>query len=386
MINHKRAPFDNPRCAARSTSRSTGDAYVKGVRHDGAVVGAALMPPPHGPWGLLDKELARWPAIASPPATRRRRSACSPRPASAPASRCGSRWSRAPRHLRRPRLVRRSTSSARWASRPPSSRSTRPQYFPALARREFQIGANLTASGIDDPDGYLFENFKCGASRNYTDYCDEAMDRLIDAAVAGARSRQAAEAGGGHPAQARGRRRPPDAGLAQGVLHPLAVREEPPPAQLALQLRPHAGGLARQVAHAIRPTNALSGTHLFTTTRSTSTAISPTPRTSATPQPPEHAAPHSQMILSNCWRRWPGGPADVPHAPRHGVNVPGPAARPGGGQRHRHQRHRLAPAAASEPRRLRTGHTAMRTLGQKPTRLAPFRKEYVQNGAGAAPR
>ena len=54
------------------------------------------------------------------------------------------------------------------------------QYFPALARRDYQIGANLTASGIDDPDGYLFENYKCGASRNYTDYCSEAMDRLID--------------------------------------------------------------------------------------------------------------------------------------------------------------------------------------------------------------
>jgi peptide/nickel transport system substrate-binding protein len=54
------------------------------------------------------------------------------------------------------------------------------QYFPALARRDYQIGANLTASGIDDPDGYLFENYKCGASRNYTDYCNETMDRLID--------------------------------------------------------------------------------------------------------------------------------------------------------------------------------------------------------------
>src|SRR5207249_4175262 len=30
------------------------------------------------------------------------------------------------------------------------------QYFPALARRDYQIGANLTASGIDDPDGYLY--------------------------------------------------------------------------------------------------------------------------------------------------------------------------------------------------------------------------------------
>src|SRR2546427_718612 len=54
------------------------------------------------------------------------------------------------------------------------------QYFPALARREFVIGANLTAGAFDDPDAYLFENYKCGTARNYTDYCNEAMDRLID--------------------------------------------------------------------------------------------------------------------------------------------------------------------------------------------------------------
>jgi peptide/nickel transport system substrate-binding protein len=53
-------------------------------------------------------------------------------------------------------------------------------WFPALARRDYLIGANLTAPGIDDPDVYLYENFKCGTSRNYTDYCNEAVDRLID--------------------------------------------------------------------------------------------------------------------------------------------------------------------------------------------------------------
>ena len=53
-------------------------------------------------------------------------------------------------------------------------------WFPTLARRDFQIGANLTAGGFDDPDAYLFENYKCGSPRNYTDYCSEEMDRMID--------------------------------------------------------------------------------------------------------------------------------------------------------------------------------------------------------------
>jgi peptide/nickel transport system substrate-binding protein len=42
------------------------------------------------------------------------------------------------------------------------------------------IGANLTAAAVDDPDVYFYENFKCGTSRNYTDYCSEQTDKLID--------------------------------------------------------------------------------------------------------------------------------------------------------------------------------------------------------------
>jgi peptide/nickel transport system substrate-binding protein len=53
-------------------------------------------------------------------------------------------------------------------------------WFPALARRDYHIGANLTAGGFDDPDAYLYENYRCGSSRNYTDYCSDEMDRLID--------------------------------------------------------------------------------------------------------------------------------------------------------------------------------------------------------------
>jgi peptide/nickel transport system substrate-binding protein len=55
-----------------------------------------------------------------------------------------------------------------------------PAWFPALARRDYHIGANLTAGGFDDPDAYLYENSKCGSSRKYTDYCSDEMDRLID--------------------------------------------------------------------------------------------------------------------------------------------------------------------------------------------------------------
>src|SRR6185436_9271649 len=55
------------------------------------------------------------------------------------------------------------------------------QWFPALARKDFVIAANLTAPGADDPDVMFYENFKCGTARNYSDYCDEQVDKMIDA-------------------------------------------------------------------------------------------------------------------------------------------------------------------------------------------------------------
>src|SRR5947207_1754233 len=41
-------------------------------------------------------------------------------------------------------------------------------------------GAHLTAAAVDDPDVYFHENYTCGTSRNYTDYCSEQTDKLID--------------------------------------------------------------------------------------------------------------------------------------------------------------------------------------------------------------
>ena len=52
-------PFDNLRCAGRSACAMDRRAYVQGVRHDGAVVGAALMPQPLGLLGRCPSRSCR---------------------------------------------------------------------------------------------------------------------------------------------------------------------------------------------------------------------------------------------------------------------------------------------------------------------------------------
>jgi ABC-type transport system substrate-binding protein len=57
IVNHKRAPFDNPVVRQAVNLALDRNAYVRGVRQNGAVTGAALMPKPLGFWGLPDAEL-----------------------------------------------------------------------------------------------------------------------------------------------------------------------------------------------------------------------------------------------------------------------------------------------------------------------------------------
>jgi peptide/nickel transport system substrate-binding protein len=49
-----------------------------------------------------------------------------------------------------------------------------------VTRKDFVLALNLTGSGIDDPDQQFYENYVCGSARNYTNYCDKDLEKLID--------------------------------------------------------------------------------------------------------------------------------------------------------------------------------------------------------------
>ncbi len=181
VLNHKKPPFDNVEVRRAVSLSLDRQGYVQGVRHGGAVMGAGMMPKPLGFWGISEPELRTLPGyrgnVVDKAEAKRLLAAAGYGPG---------------KTAIKVELVTRTISiyldlasfvadqlhqigieatvkqldSAAW--------------FPALARRDYQIGANLTAGGFDDPDAYFYENYKCGASRNYTDYCSEATDRLIE--------------------------------------------------------------------------------------------------------------------------------------------------------------------------------------------------------------
>ena len=53
-------------------------------------------------------------------------------------------------------------------------------WFPKIARKDFMLGANLSGSGVDEPDAYFFEHYACGSERNYTNYCNPELEKMYE--------------------------------------------------------------------------------------------------------------------------------------------------------------------------------------------------------------
>ena len=53
-------------------------------------------------------------------------------------------------------------------------------------RKDYAVGLTVSENGLDDPDQQYYENYVCGAERNYTGYCSKEVDELVE--------RQSAEA------------------------------------------------------------------------------------------------------------------------------------------------------------------------------------------------
>ena len=74
-------------------------------------------------------------------------------------------------------------------------------------RKDFTVGAVPIETGVDDPDQMFYENFVCGAERNYTGYCNPELDKLIDQQSVEAEPGKTQAAGlGDRDAAGRGRR------------------------------------------------------------------------------------------------------------------------------------------------------------------------------------
>ncbi len=180
LINTRKPPFDNVEVRRAFSLAVDRRAYVTAVHRGGAIVGASLMPKPAGAWGLLEADVAKLPGYgkAAEDKERARKLLAAAGYTSA-------------RPLRVDMLTRAIAIYLDFASfvigelkqvgvEANLKQIETAQWHPLVTRREFQIGANLTGLGVDDPDANFYENYGCGSSRNYGDYCNEQVMKWID--------------------------------------------------------------------------------------------------------------------------------------------------------------------------------------------------------------
>ena len=179
LVNFRRPIFQDPRVRRAVSLAIDRTGYIQAGRQGAAFPGGVLLPPPYGVWGLPASEQAELPGFGDPGKQK---------------SEARTLLAEAGYGPEKPLKVTVSTRAVGTfvdiASyiidqlKQAGIEATLEQvetgvWHAKLTRREFDVAVNLTGIGPDDPDANLFENYKCGSPRNYSDYCNEEVDRLI---------------------------------------------------------------------------------------------------------------------------------------------------------------------------------------------------------------
>ncbi len=180
IMNIKKPPFDNVKIRLAVSHAIDRRALVQAVYQGGGVVGAAMAPKPWAFWGLGEKDLTALPGYGKPAEEKAR------------AKKMMAELGYSPDKPLKVEMVTRAIpiyvdmasfviNELKQVGIDSTLKQVETAQWHAMAvRGEYQIGANLTGLGADDPDGNFYENYACGSPRNYTHYCSEQVMKMID--------------------------------------------------------------------------------------------------------------------------------------------------------------------------------------------------------------
>lgn len=181
LVNRAVAPFDRPEINRAMALALDRKAFIDIISEGQSDQGGAMLPPPEGVWGLPPDQLRTLPGYSGDVAAnraeaRRLMAELGYGPDKPLAARISTR--NVPQH-RDPVVILidqlkqihidaelELIESAVWPVR--------------LTRRDYTLALNLTGSGGDDPDIMFYENYVCGAARNFSGYCNPAIDELVN--------------------------------------------------------------------------------------------------------------------------------------------------------------------------------------------------------------
>jgi peptide/nickel transport system substrate-binding protein len=181
LVNRDKPPFDNPdlrRAMALALDRKTFIDIITGGQGD---IGGAMQPLPAGIWGMPADLLRTIPGYDPDVSANR-----------ATAREIMKKLGYGPdQHLaikvsirnipifRDPGIILIDQLKEIWIDGELDPIETA-NWTPKVTRKDYQVGLNITAGGVDDPDQQFFENYACGSDRNYSGYCNKDLDKLFE--------------------------------------------------------------------------------------------------------------------------------------------------------------------------------------------------------------
>jgi peptide/nickel transport system substrate-binding protein len=181
VVNRQAPPFDNPELRHAMSLSLDRKAFNDILTEGQGDIGGVMQPPPSGLWGMpaemLRSLLGYDPDI---PKNRGEARAIMERLGFGPNHRLG--VTLAARNIapaRDPAVILISQLKEIYIDAELDPIDTT-QWYPKLFRKDFKVAMNVIETAVDDPDPTFYENFVCGALRNYTGYCNPEIDALID--------------------------------------------------------------------------------------------------------------------------------------------------------------------------------------------------------------
>ncbi len=181
ILNPEKPPFDNPDLRRAVTLSLDRKAFIDIITQGKGDIGATMLPPPEGLWGMPPEMLATLPGY-DPDIAKNRAEARSimEKLGYGPQKRLAvTLSSRNIPAYRDPAVILIDQLKEIYIDATLEPVET-VNWFPKIYRKDYTIAINGTESGVDDPDQQFYENFVCGAVRNYTGYCNPEVDKLID--------------------------------------------------------------------------------------------------------------------------------------------------------------------------------------------------------------
>jgi peptide/nickel transport system substrate-binding protein len=181
IVNRAVPPFDNAdlrRAMALSLDRK---AFVDILTEGQGAIGGAMLPPPEGVWGMPPEVLMSIPVYAADVgANRGHARALMEKLGYGPTKRLAVTVSTRNVPAYRDSAVLMIDQLKEIYIDGQLEPIETANWFPKVIRRDYSVGFTITETALDDPDQMFYENYVCGAERNYTGYCNPEFDKLVD--------------------------------------------------------------------------------------------------------------------------------------------------------------------------------------------------------------